>query len=285
MTPEPAHAIDRAVMQQSDGREPASYEVPGLERGIRLLGLFSRGEPEIGAAEITRRLGLPHATVYRLLHTLESTGMLRRSDRSYGLGPRILTLGYEYLSSQNVVEIARPELEQLRDRTNLSANLGVLDGRQIIYIAHVPSHRPLATRLQVGSRLTAHTSSIGRALLCSMTSEALSALFRGVKLVATRSEDAGSFDELKAQLDADREAGYVIKHGFYDEHGFYDGSLVAISAAISNHTGRAIAALSVSGPASLVTDNEARGWLKDDVCAAAGRISRLLGAPEPADVR
>lgn len=272
--------MDWVVIENEQGTELDGYQVPGLERGIRLLTLFSQEEPELSAAEITRRLGLPHATVYRILRTLESCGLLRRSDRRYALGPRILTLGYQYLSTQSVVDVARPELERLRDRTGMAANIGVLDERSVVYIAHVPSLRPIGTRMQIGARLSAHTSSMGRVLLGALASDELSKLYHGVKFQPSDSETVGSLADLKAQLARDREAGYVVNYGFYDERGYYQYGLVAIAAPLFDHTRKVVAAVNVSGPSDSVPAEDARGFIKDELCAAAKRISRLLGAPD-----
>lgn len=258
-------------MSSAKGEPDDPYAVPALERGLRLLALFTRSRPELSAIEITRALALPHATVYRLLHTLEKAGLLRRTALGYTLGPRILTLGYEYLSSQSLIELARSELEALRDRTDTSANMGVLDGRDVIYIGHVPSRRPIATRMQVGSRFEAHTSSIGRLLLAGLPHDALAALYKGVKLVRRLNDSPATFAELETVIARDAKRGYVINRGVYDE------GIIAVAAPIFDHTGTAVAGVNISGPASSFTSADLKGAIKDQVCASAARISALMG--------
>jgi DNA-binding IclR family transcriptional regulator len=245
--------------------------VPGLERGIRLLGTFTRHESSLTAAEITRRLALPHATVYRLLHTLTTLGLLRKTASGYSLGPRILTLGFEFLSSMNLVEVARPELEHLRDELDTSTNMGVLDGREVIYVAHVPSRRPLSYRMQVGSRFPAHASSIGRLLLGDLTDEEFAALYAGAGARELKRDANLDPDELRATVLRDRRRGHVIAGGL-----FYEG-LLAVAAPVFDHRGRAVAGVNISGPLTAFTTADVESIVKDSVRACAKRVSALLG--------
>ncbi len=240
----------------SAATEP-NYIVPALDRGIRLLALFSRNEPELSHAEIMRRLGLAYATTFRLLRTLEFHGLLRRTASGYVLGPRILTLGYDYLVNQDIVQLALPVLERLRNETMGSANLGVLDGREIIYIAHVPSHRPLANRMTVGSRFPAERSSIGRLVLARMSRADLKSLYAG----------SDNLSEVLAQAERDR--GNIIRA----TGGIYDKNVVAVAALVFGPDGRPAAGVNVSGPAGTfeVQATERR------VLDAARELSRLLG--------
>jgi DNA-binding IclR family transcriptional regulator len=248
-----------------------AYLVPALTRGIRLLSLFSRDQPELSGAEITRRLRLPHATVFRLLRTLETFSLLRRTATGFALGPRILTLGYDYLSAQSLPEVARPVLEELRDATNTTANMGVLDGTEVIYVGHVPSRRPLATRMQVGSRFPAHASSIGRLLLGALNPAELAELYRGVSLAEPGGEAPTSLPALEATIATDSERGYVISRGFYER------SLIAVAAPVYDHTGTVVAGVNISGLADSFSFDELKGQTKDHVVNAARAISQRLG--------
>jgi DNA-binding IclR family transcriptional regulator len=248
------------------------YIVPALTKGLRLLALFSRSQPELTAIEIDRLLGLPHATVFRLLYTLEKEGLLHKTVAGYTLGPRILTLGYEYLSSQSLTETARDTLQKLCESTDTSANLGVLDGAEVIYIAHIASRHPLATRMQVGSRFPAATSSIGRLLLGAMSDPAFAALYAGALPAVVDREKFADLPEFRAAVVRDLRRGHVIMRGYYE------AGLIAIAAPIFDHTGMAVAGLNISGPASTFA-GDAKNRLKDDVCAAALSISKRLGYP------
>ncbi len=116
-----------------DGR----YRVPGLIRGLALLEAFSGERSSLSLADLSRVLGASRSSTFRIAYTLNELGYLVRDDatKSYRLGSRVLGLGFGYLSSLELAESARPHLEALRDRTDCSAHLAVLDGVEIVYVA------------------------------------------------------------------------------------------------------------------------------------------------------
>ena len=162
----------------ADG-ETDRYRVPALERGLRLLGEFSRSERELGAPELARRLKLPRTTVFRLLATLESLGFVQRAadGRSYRLGMAVLRLGFEYLASLELTQLGQPLLAGLCDTLRVPCNLVIRDGRQIVYVAKVSPPTPLSSSVTVGTRLPAHATVLGRVLLEDLTLSELRALY------------------------------------------------------------------------------------------------------------
>lgn len=251
--------------------QDTKYVVPGLDRGLRLLSLFNKQEAELTLTEINRRMQTPYATTYRLLHTLELHGLLHKTKAGFRLGPGILRLGYQYLSSIDLVEVARPVLVQLRDSTRGSANLGVLDGVDVVYIAHVPSTQAITTRLEVGSRMVAHSSSIGRLLIGAMPEEAIRRMFKGNGLKRPDGSRHRSIDDLIASAQRDEKRGYVITKGAYHP------GITAIAAPIFDRSGAAVAGLNVSGLTSDWDPKFIEGQIRDQVCAAAHSVSKLLG--------
>ena len=113
------------------------YLVPALQRGMQLLGQFSRGERELTGAELSRRLDLPRASVFRLLQTLEQMGFVERvgDGPNYKLGIAVLRLGFEYLASMELAEHGRPIIDDLCGATGLSAHLVVRDAREAVIVA------------------------------------------------------------------------------------------------------------------------------------------------------
>jgi DNA-binding IclR family transcriptional regulator len=250
--------------------EDAKYLVPALDRGLRVLSVFTRQRPELNTTEISQHLGLPYATTYRLLYTLEQHGLLNKTQSGFRLGSGILRLGFDYLSSLDITEFARPEMERLRDDTGASANLGILEGVEMIYIAHVPSPRPLATRLGVGSRLPAHLSSIGRLILAAMPEQQVRHLFQHVDFRGAGGR-MGSVGDLLHILREDRARGYIVAEGTYDV------GVVAVAAPIFDQSGRTVAGVNISGPVSWLDSVALHGRIKDQVCQAARSISAQLG--------
>src|SRR6516225_6892876 len=132
-----------------------SYMVTSLGRALRLLSVLASARTELSLSELAERLELSRSSVFRLCYTLDQLGFVRRTRLGYEMGPRVLAL----------VDTARPELVALRDDTGASAHLGVLHGRDVIYIAQVAAQRQLASRVAVGSHFPAHAMSMGRLLL------------------------------------------------------------------------------------------------------------------------
>ena len=132
------------------------YTVPALARGLQLLMQFNRDERELSGAELSRRLGLPRASVFRMLFTLEQGGFVERAEDgvSYRLGLSVLRLGFELLASMELTEYGRPVIEELRDRCGYSAHVVVRDAREVVFIA---MSRQIGFSLKsIGERLPAY---------------------------------------------------------------------------------------------------------------------------------
>ena len=141
------------------------YTVPALERGLRLLACFTPSQPVWSAPDLARTLALPRSTVFRMLTTLENMGYLQRSGTEYRLGLSVLRLGYDYLSTQPLAQLAEPVLQSLCDRLGFTTNLALLDGTSVVYVARIAPAGAFQGAVRVGSRLPAHATVLGRALL------------------------------------------------------------------------------------------------------------------------
>ena len=258
-------------------REPAT-DVPGLERGIAILRLFRRDRTRLGAPEVAAELGIPRSTVHRLLVGLEALGMLRQAPRGvFALGPGVLSLGFEYLASLDVVEVANPVLARLRDETGCSTHLAVLDRTSVVFVSRYPVRAAVSSGFGVGFSVPAHAALIGRLLLADLDREALGALYQGVRLADVGPNAPTTLDALAARIEAERARGYGISDS-NSASSLFPRGMIAISAPVRDargHTPAAINATTVSGAFSAA---EIRGALKDRVLGAAAEISALLGA-------
>lgn len=252
------------MSDQAEIEDEDRYAVPALERGLRILGLFTRERRRLSLTEIARALDLSRSSVFRLLFTLERGGFLSRvGDRQYELGTGVLQLGFSVLVQQDVAETSRPLLETLRDQVGASAHLGVLEGREVLYLVRIPSLQPLISNITVGSRLPASTTTMGRILLASLPSQALQALFPDAELKA-----------LAGQLSSDRERGFVATESVYER------GLVSVAAPVQDAARRVIAAINVSAPAALLSLDEAKRHVVPHVLATAQLLSRSMGLAE-----
>ena len=140
------------------------YLVPGLMRGMRLLEKFTHNQQEWRLSELARALELPRSTVFRLVHTLEKLKYLERHPqrKTFQLGNRVLNLGFEYLASQEMLEVVRPFLTILNEQTRCSVHLGVLDNREVVYLLRIAGRQHLASNVGVGTRFPAHATTMGQ---------------------------------------------------------------------------------------------------------------------------
>ncbi len=261
----------------------ARYTVPALTRGLQLLMQFSAEERELTGADLARRLDAPRASIFRLLQTLEQLGFVERSgDTSrYRLGLAVLRLGYAYLASMELNEHARPVLDALAAATGYSSHLVVRDERDVVFVAKTAGHQALFHSIQVGARLPAHATVLGRVLLGGMDTAALTKLFGPGPLKGFTAQTPSSIKKLKTLIDHDRTQGYGISQG-----GFESGISV-IAAPVLDDGGRVTAAISITVPAQRIDAAGAAPLIKHVRAAAAqlsGRAGHLpaLGAPSPA---
>lgn len=253
--------------------ETERYIVPALRRGLSLLRLFSRNRRVVTLPEIVRELGVPRATAFRLAHTLEADGYLQRAPHSnaFQLGLNVLSLGFEYLGSMDLLDIARPALEDLRDRLDLSVHMGVRDGTDIVYVLSLPSQHRLRSNVSVGTRSPAHANSIGRATLFDLTLEELRALYRGVKMERFSEQTPTTVDSLYQRIAEERQLGFVSWRSAIIP------GIATVSAPIRDAEGRIVAALNISDYESLPVMQEQNGRVKDEVLRTAAAVSQRLG--------
>ena len=247
------------------------YVVPALQRGMQLLGQFSRGERELTGAELSRRLDLPRASVFRLLQTLEQMGFVERvgDGPSYKLGIAVLRLGFEYLASMELTEHGRPIIDDLCGSTGLSAHLVVRDAREVVIVAKSAGRSFMFNSIQVGARVPAHATVLGRVLLGDQSAEALAALYADVRLEPYTTQTPTTLSALQALIEADARRGYGISQG-----GFEAG-ISTIAAPVYDDHHHIAAAVSVTVPSQRI-DTQALDGIVAQVCDAALRLSQRI---------
>lgn len=245
------------------------YVVPGLQRGIEALHLFNRSTREMTLTAIGEALSLSRSAAFRLLYTLEFLGLVERDPvhKTYRLTTKVLSLGFEYLASLDVVEISRPYLETLRDETGASSHLAIREGHDIIYVARVPTRHPMTSTAVLGGKRPAHATSMGRVLLSELPEDEIRALYRATPLKAYTEQTPTSIDALLAVLKQDRARGCVVSRGSFEQGGS------SIAAPIRNARGEIVAAIEIAGPNSAFDLSKLETQLKDSVCKTAQLIS------------
>jgi IclR family pca regulon transcriptional regulator len=233
------------------GRSPAEQilaEAAGpdfleaLARGLRVIEAFNRERRQLSLSDLARLVELPRASVRRTLATLVRLGYAEADERMFRLTPRILNLASAYLASDATSGILQPALEQLSAEVNEACSAAVLDGEHVVMIAHAAPKRVIEVSAQIGFRLPAVVTSLGRVLLAAFDDRALDAflaLIEPRKLTPTTVTDKKALRRaiLKARADgycfADQEA----------EIGFR-----SISVPLRRLDGKVIAALNIGAP-------------------------------------
>ena len=252
------------------GPRPGDTYVQSFARGLAVIRSFSAQAPSQSLSEVAGRTGLTRAGARRILLTLEGLGYVESQGRQFRLTPKILDLGFAYLSSLPLWNLAEPVMEALVEQVKESSSAAVLEGGDIVYVLRVPTHKIMSISLGVGSRLPACCTSMGRVLLSGLPDDALRALLAALPLPALTSRtvtDRGALLDLVMQV---RRQGWCLVNQELEE------GLVSLAAPITDRGGRVIAALNISGQANRTPPEVMVERFLPRLLEAAGSISRML---------
>lgn len=230
-------------MQEPDG----STYVQSLARGLAVIRAFGAERPRLSLSDVARATELTRASARRFLLTLESEGYVRARDGLFELTPRVLELGFSYLSAQSLPEVAQPHLETLSRVVGESSSASILDGWDIVYIARVPTRRIMSVGITIGTRFPAYVTSMGRVLLASLGADLLETFFEGFRGEAFTARTVVDPDALRAEL------ARVAAQGWSLVDGELETGLRALAVPVTRGTAT-VAAINVSMPA---TDEDA----------------------------
>jgi IclR family transcriptional regulator, pca regulon regulatory protein len=249
------------------------YLVGGLMRGLDVLRCFDREHPTLSLGDVARQLGWRRTEPFRFLHTLESLGYLRRDPvtKRYELTPKVLEIGFSALANLQLPELAQPYLERLRDRTNGSAHVGILDGKDVIYVGRAPSRSVLSSTIHVGSRLPAHATAIGKTLLAAKSDAWITEWLTGNDLTRYT---VHTLAEKRALLG---EIGEIRRRGFATSNQEFEFGIRSVAAPIRNAGGETIAAINVSAAADALTTAILDDVVVPAVREAAVELSQAYG--------
>src|SRR5450631_2389690 len=222
--------------------------VTALARGLEVIQAFGAESPEMTLSEVAQRTGLNVATARRALITLEQLGFVKRRERRFLLGPKVLTLGASYLESMNLREVAQQHLVELVERFHDAASLTVLDRLEVVYIAHVPSDQRVRHGRSVGSRLPAHATSTGLVLLANGPEAVRDQLLASTSLPAYTSRTPTKAADLARRFACALKDGYAVAEDTI-EYG-----AIALAVPVRDGKGRVVAALNCATTTSLVDE-------------------------------
>ena len=256
-------------------REPREKNrIRALEKGLELLILLSRHDDEVSLEQLSREAGFSKPTCFRLLQTMRRLNFVAQSvaTKGYRLGPRNISIGTAALDRQSVRSIAISYMRRLREQTDETINLTILDGNEIVFVERIEAKFIVNSNLYVGSRLPVHCSSMGKAILAYLPEYKLNAVLQGLDLKPRTAKTITSRERLIEELARIRATGISINNEELEK------GLCAVAGPIRDHSGEAIAALNVSFP--LVRHDvveDALAAFVPMVKAACNEISGLLG--------
>jgi IclR family transcriptional regulator, pca regulon regulatory protein len=259
------------TMATNHAGERRTDYVQSLDRGLAVVRAFDADHPELTLSDVARTTGLTRAAARRFLLTLVELGYVRSDGKLFALQPRVLELGYSYLSSLRMPDVAQPHLEALVAEVHESSSMSVLDGRDIVYVARVPTRRIMTVGITVGTRFPAYATSMGRVLLADLDPEALDRYLAHTELRALTPRTTVDEGQLRAQLARVVSAGYAL----VDQE--LEIGLRSIAVPVRRR-GRAVAAINVSTHVGHVSAETARRELLPRLQSTADAIATDLEA-------
>lgn len=250
------------------------YHIEALERGLRVLEVFSNESPTRSMTEIAEAVGLSKSTAFRFTHTLEQLGYLERDPdtKRYRPGLKVLRLGFTAVNSLELGKIAQPYLKAMSDRCGKSTNMTVRDEDEIVYVARNKTQQILNIDLHLGSRLPVYCTSMGKAQLIDLSPQELRDLLGDGPYQQRGPNTITTLERLLENLARVRSRGYAVN----DEE--LAPGLRAVAAPVREHTGQIVAAVNISSPTVHVSGEELEDELAPMVREAGRQISSALGA-------
>ena len=245
-TTEQSQKEPRANKQRAPERNPSYVEA--FARGLRVIRSFGEGRETMTLADIAKLTDLPRATVRRSLFTLGQLGYVIDDGRQFRLTPKVLSLGYAYLSSTPLPRVILPALEMVSEQVRESCSAAILDGPDIVYIARSATKRIMSVGLAVGSRLPANCTSLGRALLAYEPVERQQAILATSLLKPLTPKTVTDPQTLLGIFQQVAHQGYA----FVDEE--LELGLRSIAVPVTNATGHVVAAINISTQASRLSE-------------------------------
>ncbi|MGA8364114.1 MAG: IclR family transcriptional regulator [Solirubrobacteraceae bacterium] len=247
-----------------------------LARGLAIMECFRPGRSVLGIADIADELGMSRSTTHRYLTTLVALGYMEQDKRrKYRLSLRVTDLGMSALNSTGLREHAHSILDELRQGSNFTVSLAMLDGPEIVYIDRVVSFQrgqdKVDSGVGVGSRMPAYCTAMGKVLLAHLPEEECRELLLRASLERRGPNAITGKEALQAEFKG------VLEEGYATEDEEFATGRIAIAAPVRNEAGATIAAIDLSSDTSMIAVERLAAALHPHLVAAADRISARLG--------
>ncbi len=256
--------------KQTATPRPGDTYVQSFARGLKVIRSFNASAPRQTLSEVAAASGLTRAGARRILLTLQTLGYVESDGKLFALTPRILDLGFAYLSSMPIWNRAEPVMEALVQQVHESCSAAVLDATDIVYVMRVATQKIMRIHLGIGSRLPAWCTSMGRLLLSDLDDAEVRRRLQAAPPEALTKHTVADIDALLAKVVQARRQGWCLVNQELEE------GLISIAAPIVNRSGRMVAALNISGQANRTSAKVMQETMLPALLASAQRISILL---------
>lgn len=247
-----------------------THHVQSLARGLSVIRAFGADRAELTLSDVARSTGLTRAAARRFLLTLVDLGYVRSVGRNFSLTPRVLELGYAYLSGLSLAEVAEPHLERLSSEVRESSSVSVLDGSDIVYVARYATSRIMTVAISVGTRFPAHATSMGRVLLSGLPDDEVTAVLEKADLQAYTERTLTTVSGLREEIERVHKQGWAIVDQELEE------GLRSVAAPIRDASGAIQAAVNVSAHGTRTSLEAMRREFLPALLATASRIEADL---------
>lgn len=282
MSPDPSArgglAAPVAHQAQPSARTRPPEFVQSLERGLEVIRSFSRERPRQTLAEVARHTGMTRATARRFLITLEHLGYVSSDGRIFTLRPSVLQLGYAYLATFTLAEVAQDHLEVLAEQLHESCSASVLDGSDVVYVARASTNRIMTIGLAVGARLPAYCTSMGKVLLAALDDATLEQYLATVEFMPLTSRTVRDRGVLCDEVLEVREKGWCLV-----DQELEDG-VRSVAVPVRDSSGRVVAAVNTSAHTTRVTLDTLKSEFLPNLRQCADSISADLHGTHPTPV-
>lgn len=245
----------------------SEYLVPALFRGLKIIEMFDKDKRVLSTQDFAEQLEVSSSSTYRIVQTLLEMGYLKKVTRNtYELGPEVVSRGFAFLAGKDLIDIAAPHINALRDRTSISCHLGIRDRLETVYIYRAQASQRLSVNIPLGTRLPCHTNAMGRVLLQQLSEIELNAMYQTLQLDLYPGSTPQTLPELKMLLSKEWQQGFSSNRS---------DNATALAVPITNYLGKVVAALNISGADQVMNNQEQFDAAKTELLQTAAAISKV----------
>ena len=242
-----------------------------LDRGLAIIKSFDADTPRMTLSEVARKNSMSRASARRFLLTLQSLGYVIKVDDSFQLTAKILEVGHQFLNNLNFIEVITPFMREASRLLYRACSASILNETDIIYIARIPSqHQILSVNLNIGSRLPAYCTSMGRVLLGNLSAQELDTYFKQAELISHTPHTITDVKRLLSLINLARKEGYCFVNQELEEN------LCSVAVPIRNQEGKVLCAINVGMPVGQLKIREIKSDILPVLQEAASRAEAIL---------